>query len=215
MKVIILMFWAVMLVTFFVTSCNNKDEFINTVKANNSVKCESNLSAVQKRWESAFIDICGRIEGTDVKNLINVEIPPSSMEIRIWVGYDTTPLRGIILKQDNKKWSALYLQPLKNLSAFPREPKILQSPKSGWENLWEKLEDLNILTLPDTRDIGIDNYTLDNTSVVVEIKTSNSYRIYSYFRLNEIKRDEPQKLLEICSILASEFDVELYKYYGT
>jgi hypothetical protein len=166
-------------------------------------------SVNQKLWERIFFrDINERIEDTDIKNLRNQEMSPNSREIRLWASFN--PLRGIILRQNEGGWSALYIPALDSASNSLMAPRPLPLPHSGWISLWEKLEGLGIYTLPDAVDIGADNSYPDAKVAVIEIKTPDSYRTYMYNGLDTAKAPESKKALEICNTLSSEFGVQLY-----
>jgi hypothetical protein len=47
----------------------------------------------------------------------------------------------------------------------------LESPKSGWETLWQKLIDTGILTLPDSSELEYKNLVEDGKGYVVETNT--------------------------------------------
>jgi hypothetical protein len=196
----------------FSLSCSvakNKAFDNSRVQASETSKPNS-TTAVQKSWEPLYFRVINeRIEGTELRRLRDQEIPPDSREIRIWTGFDLSPLRGIILRQDDEGWSARYVKPLDKSSETQRTPALLPPPKSGWKILWGKLEGSGILTLPDAIDIGADNPSPDIGSVVVEIKTSDKYRTYKYEGLETSEHLEAQKLLKICRTLSDEFEIPL------
>jgi hypothetical protein len=164
----------------------------------------------QKKWEPIFFRIINeRLQGTDIKNLRDQEISSDSKEIRIWSGFDLYPLKGIILKQSGVDWSARYLPPLDDLPNTQKSSYFLPPPKSGWKKLWEKLESLDIISLPDATDIGANNPSPDVGAVVVEIKTSDGYRTYKYDGLEASEHPEAKKMVKICKILSDEFKIQL------
>jgi hypothetical protein len=217
MKSILLRYFIAILIISFTISCSNKDETFESAKASSLEKSKSTQNQIPKTWEKIFFrEITERINGSEIKNLRDIEISPNSIEVRIWVGFDLSPLRGLILRQNNGEWTALYVPPIDS-SDLPRlRPYLLQPPKSGWESLWERLKSLEILTLPDATEIGLDDKsTFDSRGVVIEIKTKDSYRTYLYFGLNWEKRTEEQrKVFEICNTLSEEFGLHLYYYFG-
>lgn len=167
-------------------------------------------AAVRKKWEPIFFkEISERIEGTDIKSLREQEISPDSREVRVWVGFDLSPLRGVILKQDSGGWSGRYVPRLDGSSDSPRASRPLSSPRTGWKSLWERLESLGIYTLPDAADIGADNPYPEAMSVVVEIKTPESYRTYKYSGLYTAERAEAKNVMEIVKSLSDEFGIQL------
>lgn len=205
------LFRAVSLYLFLLlASCNERGKIANNLHVNLSPSPQLQTDQKEKRWERIFfIEIGNRIEGTDILNLRDKEISPNSKEVRIWVGFDLYPLKGIILKQNDGSWVAEYLPPIKDTATNTRKTQLLREPKSGWKKLWEKLESLDIYTLPDSVDIGATNAYPDAKGAVVEIKTFDTYRTYMYGGLSTPKSQESKNVSEICKILSREFGVEL------
>jgi len=81
------------------------------------------------------------------------------------------------------------------------------NPKSGWGDLIENLEKLDIKTLPDESEIKNYDSPTDGISIVIEYATKYTYRIYSYnnpfYNENEIK--EAKSVMEILNLLEREF----------
>jgi len=204
-----LYFGTIILSTSLLICCGVKSEVLD-VKHNNSTENQNlTQSEYEKPWGKIYFrEILERLEGTKITNLRDLELPSNSKEIRIWAGFDTFPLRGLILKQNNEEWMALFLPPLDSSNALENS-RTLMPPKNGWGSLWEKLNRLEIMTLPDPMDIG----EIDGRGVVIEIKNGNSYRTYKYSGVNKETGDKYKKVLEICNTLSSEFDIELLKYF--
>jgi hypothetical protein len=165
-----------------------------------------------RRWIRIFFrgigGIDSRIEGSGLDNLREKELLPGDKEVRVWVGFDLYPLNGIILKQNEGKWTAVYLPPIKD-SSSSRPVTPLKEPKSGWKDLLQKLEELGLYTLPDSEDIGATNSYPDAKGAVIEIKTSESYRTYMYGGLKTPEAEESKKVVEICRTLSLEFGIDL------
>lgn len=210
MKDRLLKFLALALLTISITDCSEKNKFFDVTETSPLGNQNSMQDQYQKRWEKIYFrSINERMEGTEITSLRDLELPPDSKEIRIWAGFDTSPLRGLILKQNNQESSALFFPPLEN-SGISQNPRILSPPKNGWESLWDKLEKLEISTLSDPSDIA----EIDGGSVIIEIKTSNSYKNYKYSGIEKNKTNNYKKILEICETLSREFDVDLLKYFS-
>ncbi len=198
-------------VLLLLVSCNERERIPDDLQVNLSPSPQLQTDPKDKRWERIFFkEIGSRIEGTDTLNLRDKEISPNSKEVRIWVGFDLYPLKGIILKQNDGNWTAEYFPPIKNSDTSAKKTQLLGEPKSGWKKLWEKLESLEIFTLPDSVDIGATNAYPDGKGAVVEIKTFDFYRTYMYGGLATAKREESKKVLEICNTLSREFGIELF-----
>lgn len=168
----------------------------------------------RKLWEKpAFEEINKRIYGTEIGSLKSKKQDSDSIEIRVWVGFDTSPLRSIILERDREQWNAYYLPP-KDIAVDKDETVVrLSPPSSGWQKLWEELESLEINTLPDWTELNIDPKYLDITSVVIETKINNSHRSFMSFGFDkeeEQKYKQVQNVHKILKVLSKEFRVQLY-----
>jgi hypothetical protein len=170
---------------------------------------EARVGPKEKRWEQIlFREIDGRIEGSGIAPLREKELLPGEKEVRIWVGFDLYPLNGIILRENEGKWSGSYVVPVK-LSSSSKPIAALREPTSGWNALWQRLEELDFYTLPDSEDIGATNGYPDAKGAVIEIKTKESYRTYMYGGLRTPEADESKKVVEICRTLSREFGIDL------
>ncbi|MBC7899342.1 MAG: hypothetical protein H7070_04760 [Saprospiraceae bacterium] len=172
---------------------------------------EARVLPADKKWVRIFFrEIDGRIEGSDIGPLREKKLLPGEKEVRIWVGFDLYPLNGIILRQNEGKWTGSYVLPVK-LSSSSKPITALREPKSGWNALWQRLEELDFYTLPDSEDIGATNAGTDAKGAVIEIKTKESYRTYMYGGLRTPEADETKKVVEICRTLSREFGVDLFE----
>lgn len=170
---------------------------------------EPRVLPAEKKWVRIFFrEIDGRIEGSDIGPLRAKELLPGEKEVRIWVGFDLYPVNGIILRENEGKWTASYVLPVK-LTSSSKPIVALGEPKSGWNALWQRLEELDFYTLPDSEDIGATNGYPDAKGAVIEIKTRESYRTYMYGGLGTPEADESKKVVEICRTLSREFGVDL------
>jgi len=165
----------------------------------------------QKAWERIFFPIIKkRLNGINIKDLKDQEMLSNSREIRIWVGFSIDPLKGIIMRENNGEWSAVYIPPSDYVSNKSLPPYTVPPPQSGWKSLWNNLERLGIYTLSDATDIGADNMYPDAVGVVIEIKTPNSYRAYNYNGFATSEKPEAKKVKEIVATLSHEFRIVLY-----
>jgi len=172
---------------------------------------ETQATPQEKRWVRIFFrEINERIEGSGISPLREKELLPSEKEVRIWVGFDLYPLNGIILRENEGKRTASYVLPVK-LSSSSKPIAVLREPKSGWNAVWQRLEELGIYTLPDSEDIGATNGYPDAKGAVIEIKTGESYRTYLYGGLKTPEAEETKKVVEICRILSREFGIDLFE----
>ena len=150
------------------------------------VKRASSVRHEPKPWERIFFEeINERLAGSGLNDLKDVGLSGDSMEVRVWVGFDTSPLRGMILRRENGDWYASYLRWSEASSDLGRAEIRLPPPKKGWENLWTQLNAYGFLELPDHTEIEMKPIGLDTTCVVVEIATRDNYRTYLLFGLKD------------------------------
>ena len=159
-------------------------------------------------WEEhAFRTINKRTDTANLPSLRSVNLPNEDLEVRLWVGFGISGEDGIILRRSSNQWSALYLH-----GSFDRYPpanyqkqRNLGAPKSGWENLWQRLVGAGILTLPDAPAIGCNPLMLDGVRYVVEINMNKTYRTYMYANPQYAKCSEAKRMIEISDFLIDEF----------
>lgn len=180
------------------------------------VKRASSIRHDPKPWERIFFEeINERLAGSDLIDLKDVGLSGDSMEIRIWVGFDTSPLRGMILRRENSDWYASYLRWSEASSDLGRAEIPLPPPKKGWEDLWRQLNAFSFLELPDHTEIGMEPKGFDTTCVVVEIATQDSYRTYLLFGLKSPDGSKPhptQSMYMISKLLAHEFGMQMFTF---
>ena len=115
-----------------------------------------------------------------------------------------------VLKRSNGNWSAVVIRNIaadskKYLPAKRLETK-LEEPKSGWENVWEKLVAEEILTLPNGVEVGVLPCP-DCWSYEVESKVGESYNFYHYDE-GGYKIREARQMSKIANIIADEFNLQ-------
>src|SRR5260221_14398401 len=85
------------------------------------VACSSNngpgqnsvqLVADQKPWEKIYFQpIEEKLHDARIEQLRTATLTANSVEIRIWAGFDTSPLRGLILRREAGESAAQFLPP--------------------------------------------------------------------------------------------------------
>jgi hypothetical protein len=197
--------------TLLVLNCNLKNN-LNAFEASDSARNNNH-----KFWEKlVFEEVKQRLDKTKIIPLKSKELDSDSIEIRVWVGFDRSPLRGLILKRTGQESEGVYIPPIREVSSSANAPYLLHHPKSGWDDLWEKLEELEIKTLPDWTEIGMEPDYTDTRIAVIEIKTSDSYKTYMSFGFNtpkELERKQVRHVYEILDVMSNEFGVELYHFF--
>ena len=130
-------------------------------------------------------------------------------EIRVWVGFGLSYLRGVRLVRttegnhaEHAHWTA---------GGKPGDPLQVAvdavHPEHGWDRLWANLGSLDIRTLPDARHV-YDDRTLDGVGYMFEVLTPDGYRTYLYG--NPQVSDAPQALAvaRIMHLLSQEFSLD-------
>lgn len=159
-------------------------------------------------WESSYFELINeRAKVANLSNLRSAVLPSDDLEVRMWIGFGLSPLKGIIIKRHNGQWSGMHLEPINPRFPNGNYQQALRSPKSGWDNLWRRLVDEGILTLPDSSQLGNEVVFPDGKSYVVEMNTGNTYRTYRYRSPEYQSWTEAKRMLNIVSILKDEFDI--------
>ncbi len=139
-------------------------------------------------------------------------LPKNDLEIRIWF-VSFARQSGLVIKKSDESWTATYIDS-KYLGENQSPKTILIDPKSSWQNVWRKLTDAEILTLPDSSEI--ENYpgdmVRDGFSYIVEINKNQVYRIYEYANPNWGDSFEGKQMVKISKIIAEEFGLEEFYF---
>jgi hypothetical protein len=160
------------------------------------------------RWESIFFQtINKRTDAANLPSLRTVNLPNGDLETRVWVGFGINGEDGIILRRSSNQWSALYVHGI--FDRYPpakyQEQKNLGVPKSGWDKMWQRLDEAGILTLPDASEIGCNAGIVDGVAYVIETNKNKTYRTYMYDNPQFAKCGEAKRVIEISEILFDEF----------
>lgn len=149
--------------------------------------------------------------------LASIENGFDSLEIRI--SYAVALLyegQTIILQKNNSGWSGKLYHVKYNgyrmhdslFSLTSREKDI--TPKSGWNNLMNKLYSLNIMDLRDASEINNYGDCADGDGVLIEVATKTKYRIYQYSCLSMVLKEDDfwqaKNIEKILETLESEFN---------
>jgi len=133
--------------------------------------------------------------------LQHTDLPSGSLEIRVWVGFGTQPLRGIRIRRDVERWTGIYIRE-ELPGEWPFETREVK-PKN-WTELWKTVEALGILTLPDSSTLPKDGFTLDGVGCAVEINDGTIYRVYHYSNPQARKWPEAKQIDKIVGLLLQE-----------
>jgi hypothetical protein len=163
-------------------------------------------------WEPIFFESINERAGVArLANLRTISLPKDDLEVRIWVGFGLTALKGLILKRAKGQWSATHLEGIHRRLPKGEYQKLLRTPESGWEAAWRRLVDAGILTLPDASAVGCNAGINDGMSYVVEVNKERAYRTYMYDNPTHAKCDEAEQMLKVGEIIAKEFGVEEFR----
>lgn len=169
----------------------------------------------QKLWKEEIKELSKEY---GVINLQNDRLQVNKTEIRIW-RLATFNEKNIIfqLSENNGKWSANLIE--KTISEKQRARKNhpgkltlrkLEEPKSGWDNLYQKLVDEEILSLPDGDAVG-NEVCPDCWVFIVETKVDGKYRIYDYHAPESDKENrESQQVVKIINLVSEEFGLNVF-----
>lgn len=151
-------------------------------------------------------------ELSSLKRLRETHLGENDLEIRVWRGFSTAPLEGLIVRQIDGKWSAYYIISDGYWEIKKAIIKELPPPKSGWASFWKRIDEAGILTIADSSlacgtELGIDTITY-----VTEINKDNAYRTYMHPATGSnihpttgSKCEESEKMKKIGRIIADEF----------
>lgn len=113
-----------------------------------------------------------------------------SIALRIWFCYRYDGYDVIDIRKSCKEWLAhscnIYSDRIEgrrwklSVSNF----RVITEPKSGWEKFTKSLFDSSFTQLPDCMELPNYNVPNDAPASVIEIATSNTYRIFTYSALN-------------------------------
>ena len=159
------------------------------------------------RWERIFFQAINERARIAKLPTLRSALPKDDLELRIWHGFGLTALEGFVLRRSSGKWSAIHLDGIHSKLARKDYQKELPVPKSGWDECWRKLVEMEILTLPDAYEIECSTYLHDGFSYVVEINHESTYRTYLYDNPSYAKCEQAKRMISIGNFIADEFDV--------
>jgi hypothetical protein len=200
-----------LLLTSLLVGCSFHTE--NSQKKDTSVVQQPQAFRVivpQATWEPIFFEaINERAAIAKLPSLRAAALPKGDLETRIWIGFGVTALRGFDLQRSSGQWRATYMQGIHSRLTKQEYEITLQAPKSGWEGLWQKLLEQEILTLPDAASIRCAGDTVDGISYVVENNLDNTYRTYMYDNPQFANCQEAQQIIQIAKLFEDEFRPQL------
>jgi hypothetical protein len=207
----IFIFFTALFITTIACHQNNTSENVQTNHIQQNISNNNNENKV-KNWERIYFNsINEKLNDSKISSLQGKKIDAESLEIRIWVGFDESELKGIVLEKKNGNWTGFYL-PQKSKSA--KKIVEIKLQKNGWQNFEGKLKENDFYNFPDITE-SKDNLYNDARCIVVEIKTSENYKNFMQIQHTDLK-DYPElksfhstKLTDICKFIEKEFNVSL------
>jgi len=156
-------------------------------------------------WISSYVE---------ERTLDRFELPPlksalrgkDDLEVRIWEFSEFT--QAIVITRVDGTWAGQCGGKFKPLSDDPEKMvDDLSAPLSGWEDMWTKLTEQGLLTLPDDTQLEPSAATgvRDGTSFVVELNVDGRYRTYHYLNPAWNPTPEAKKMIAIYELLKAEF----------
>ncbi len=168
---------------------------------------EFKLKVPNDTWEKIFFESINERARIAHLGTLRVALPKDDLELRVWNGFGLTALEGFVLRRHNGEWSAIHLDGIH--SGLPKREyqKQLSAPKSGWDNVWRKLLEMGVTTLPDAAEIGCSTGALDGMSYVVEFNYELTYRAYLYDNPSYARCEQAKRMIRIGNFIADEFGV--------
>jgi hypothetical protein len=158
-------------------------------------------------WEKIFFESINERAHIASLGSLRVALPKDDLELRVWNGFGLTALEGFVLRRRSGTWSAVHLDGIHPGLPKREYQKQLSAPKSGWDNVWRKLVEMEITILPDAEEIGCSTTMLDGMSYVVELNYELTYRTYLYDNPSYAKCEQAKRMISIGNFIASEFGV--------
>ncbi len=168
-------------------------------------------------WKSVFFHGIDELtKNAQWPLLREVGLPADTLEVRVWL-FDNF-LTGFRFYRIDGKWTGLRADqfwfilkahennmPDAAKLLAERQPLQIVTPQTAWTSLWEKLETLGILTLPDSTTLPNGKMVLDGVTYVVEINDGGHYRTYMYGNPQLQDWPEARQMQEIINTLEEEF----------
>ncbi len=173
------------------------------------------LDEIKKENRDLKETIVKLAKSSNLSILETAEIPNDDLEARIWRHNGWWKRWLLVLRRSNGKWSADFQeQTLDEETGKIKKTskKKAGEPKSGWESVWKKLTNEELLTLPS----GFENNGWlpcpDCGDVKIETKVGEIYRYYAYtepFLGSDIR--ETKQVAKIINIIAENFYIKEFK----
>lgn len=180
--------------------------FTEKVRSDPTQVVPAKVITYERDWRKIYFHgIEDRLVGTEIERLTDRTGSSGEIEVRVWAGFSTLPLRGLLFSKRGNNSSATYIRPRPDDSRSPCVRRLAE-PKSGWPDFWKSLETRGIASLEDSDEQAkID----ESRSLVVEINDRGEYRNYHYPGVFMEKGGNYATLAEFLRFLINEFGVDL------
>lgn len=153
-----------------------------------------------------------------LKPLSSISLGKDSMEMRFYIfPVSTGPLyKGFtvdesvfILKRNDAVWTAEAVRQVNKTAKAEKVVEQLSAPKSGWDNLWQQLQNYNVLNAAADEK---DGFETASWLYIIETKAGGKYH-YGYFHApkKQGSTKEEQNFANAFSLLADEFNASDFK----
>lgn len=160
-------------------------------------------------WVEPFLkSINHNLAVTGMTPLKTVELAPDDLELRFWFEALPEELDGVVITRNGEHWSATRLHKLRSFEHRESAEAILTplpEPISGWNALWQTLQNEGVLTLPNGSSVDCHKVVPDGYDVIVETNLNGSYRTFAYAHPDVQECKEGKQVYDIQKTLESEF----------
>lgn len=197
---------AVLFMLVFFSSCvfDNKPELIIVDEYHQMILSQS-IDPVTEKY--------------DLPKLREFSLYRNDLEVRVWVSF-LEGKDGFIFRRFNRQWSAVAIKDIdcNKFNYWKRDRKYsvgkinLHEPESGWQNVWQKLLEAEILDLPDYSELPeYDMGYLHGIAYFVEINKDGKYRTYAYSNPQVQMLKEAEQMMKISEIISDEFNLHNFE----
>jgi hypothetical protein len=195
---------------FWLVACN-QGSTVQDITVTNQDTVKKDIPT--RKQSQSYRQLAQQIESK--LGLYSIENGFDSLEIRVWLGYaGSNNEQLLIIKKDTDRWTAnlshltfIYSDKGDSIQAISKT-SVEKSPKSGWYQLLDSLNKLEIVTLRDMADIPNYETATDGSTITVEIAAKRQYRIYSYQNPYYMQSEfnDAKKIEQVIQFLEREFD---------
>ena len=155
----------------------------------------------EKDWEHYFKLIKKYTDLAGIYELRKTTLPVSDFEVRVWYSGSFEPMECVIIRKKDDAWEAVHLKGNKESKPTQVTKTKLSQPSVGWEVFWERLGQQDILQLPGSVGMPLN----DGSGYLVEVRAKGIYKPSVFLNPQFFAQKGAKEILEISNILAREF----------